>query len=169
MSITADPPGAPETERLRSQAEQLAQRRLRRERRFSAGVRVSYVVLFLLLAFLFSGAQIEIFGITINTIQLDWAFIRTYTPFIVRGVWLTIAAVDPGYRPLYCSGRRRGARPPLEVATRLRAGDVLRLAHPRHAAAAANFLLLSGLAPTRHCSERYDRGRAGAGHQLRRL
>lgn len=93
MSITADPPGRPgqtEADRLRSQAEQLAQRRRRRERRFNVGVRVSYVVLFLMLAFLFSGVTIEILGLTITTIQLDWEFIRAYTPFIVQGVWLTI-------------------------------------------------------------------------------
>lgn len=94
MSITADPPGRQpgqtETDRLRTQAEQLAQRRRRRERRFNVGVKVSYVILFLMLAFLFSGVTIEIFGLTINTIQLDWEFIRAYTPFIVQGVWLTI-------------------------------------------------------------------------------
>ena len=90
MSITAEPPGSTEVERLRSQAELLAQRRRRRERRFSAGVRVAYVVLFLALALLFSGIEFEAFGLTFSTIGLDWEFIRTYTPFIFRGVWLTI-------------------------------------------------------------------------------
>jgi polar amino acid transport system permease protein len=93
MSITADPTGTPEAseaERLRSQAELLAQRRSRRARRFSVGVKVSYVVLFLLLALLFSGLEFEIFGITFQTIGLDWDFIRTYAPFIFQGVWLTI-------------------------------------------------------------------------------
>lgn len=93
MSITADPSGhsgQTETDRLRNQAEQLAQRRRRRERRFNIGVRISYVVLFLLLAFLFSGIDTRIFGIPIRTIRLDWVFIRTYTAFIVQGVWLTI-------------------------------------------------------------------------------
>ena len=88
MSITADQTGSADSERLQSQAEQMAQRRRRRDRRFSAGVRVSYVVLFLGLAFLFSGIEIEALGI--STIALDWDFIRTYTPFIVQGVWLTI-------------------------------------------------------------------------------
>lgn len=90
MSITAGPSGLSENERLQSQTEQLAQRRQRRERRFSRGVRISYVVLFLLLAFLFSGFRLEAFGRTFKTISLDWDFIRTYIPFIVQGVWLTI-------------------------------------------------------------------------------
>lgn len=90
MSITADSSDYTDQERLRSQAEQLAQRRRRRERRFSRGVRLSYVVLFLLLAFLFSGFHAEAFGRTFKTIGLDWGFIRTYIPFIFRGVWLTI-------------------------------------------------------------------------------
>ena len=91
MSITADPPGAPpDSERLRSQAAQLTQRRRSRERRFSVGVRLSYVGLLLFLAFLFSGFRFEAGGITIRTIQLDWEFIRAYAPFIIKGVWLTI-------------------------------------------------------------------------------
>jgi polar amino acid transport system permease protein len=90
MSITAEPTGAAESERLRSQTEQLARRRRVRERRYSVGVRVAYVVLFILLAFLFSGIRFEIAGRTIRTIQLDWDFIGTYASFIFQGVWLTI-------------------------------------------------------------------------------
>jgi len=95
LSITADPvepvpPSTLESERLSGQARELAKRRSRRERRFSIGVKVSYVVLFFFLAFLFSGVQISIGGIEINTINLDWEFIRTYAGFIFRGVWLTI-------------------------------------------------------------------------------
>ncbi len=90
MGITADPDEASEVERLQRQAEQLARRRRERERRFSLGVRVSYLVLFLLLAFLFSGFQAQIGGITIRTIKLDFEFIATYAPFIFQGVWLTI-------------------------------------------------------------------------------
>ena len=90
MSITADPPGTPDSDRLRTQAEQLTQRRRSRARRFTVGVRVSYVALFLFLAFLFSGTRLEIGGLTIRTIGLDWEFIRAYTPFIFQGVWLTI-------------------------------------------------------------------------------
>lgn len=95
MSITADPvepvpPSTLDSERLSGQARELAKRRSRRERRFSIGVKVSYVVLFFFLAFLFSGVQISIGGIEINTISLDWEFIRTYAGFIFRGVWLTI-------------------------------------------------------------------------------
>jgi polar amino acid transport system permease protein len=95
LSITADPvepvpPSTLDSERLSGQARELAKRRSRRERRFSIGVKVSYVVLFFFLAFLFSGVQISIGGIEINTINLDWEFIRTYAGFIFRGVWLTI-------------------------------------------------------------------------------
>ena len=90
MSITADPPGTPDSDRLRTQAEQLTQRRRSRARRFTVGVRVSYVVLFLFLACLVSGTRLEIGGLTIRTIGLDWEFIRAYTPFIFQGVWLTI-------------------------------------------------------------------------------
>jgi polar amino acid transport system permease protein len=86
MSITAEP----DSDRLQAQAEQLSQRRRSRARRFAVGVRVSYIVLFLGLAFLFSGIEVQIGGLTISTIQLDWDFIRTYLPFIFRGVWLTI-------------------------------------------------------------------------------
>jgi polar amino acid transport system permease protein len=90
MNAVAQSSDVTEAERLQSQAEQLAQRRQRRSRRFNTGVRLSYVVFFLALAFLFSGIRIEFAGLTIRTIDLDWEFITTYTPFIVRGVWLTI-------------------------------------------------------------------------------
>lgn len=79
-----------EDERLRQQAEQLARRRRRRERHFALGVRVSYLVLFGALAFLFSGFRAQLGPIAIRTIKLDWGFIATYTPFIFQGVWLTI-------------------------------------------------------------------------------
>ena len=71
MSITADPPPGSEHERLMSQAEQLARRRRSRERRFALGVRVSYVVLFALLALLFSGLDLRPYNIPFRTIQLD--------------------------------------------------------------------------------------------------
>jgi len=94
MSITIDPanppPPAGEGDRLRTQAEQLTRRRQRRERRFSLGVRFSYIVLFFFLALLFSGIDTTIGGIRVRTIGLDWEFIRTYTRFIFQGVWLTI-------------------------------------------------------------------------------
>lgn len=79
-----------EQERQQSQTQQLAGRRRRRERRFAVGVRLSYLVLFLLLALLFSGIDLREQGIPLRTIGLDWEFIGTYAPFIVRGVGLTI-------------------------------------------------------------------------------
>lgn len=90
MSVTTGPTPQTETERLQSQASTLNQRRRRRDRRFRSGVRISYVVLFLALAWLFSGIEFQIAGLTVRTIGLDWDFIRTYTPFIFRGVGLTI-------------------------------------------------------------------------------
>jgi polar amino acid transport system permease protein len=95
LSITADPVESvqptTEEERLSGQARELARRRSRRERRFSIGVKVSYIILFLAVAFLFGGADLTIGPIQIKTISLDWDFIRTYTPFIFQGVWLTIS------------------------------------------------------------------------------
>ena len=94
MSATAGPtnssPPGTDPERLRRQSELLTRRRRGRERRFNVGVRVSYVVLFLLLALLFSGIDLRDSGIPLRTIRLDWAFIRSYAPFIFQGVWLTI-------------------------------------------------------------------------------
>jgi polar amino acid transport system permease protein len=94
LSATADPvePVGPtaEEERLSGQARELARRRGRRERRFSIGVKISYIFLFLGVMFLFGGVDITIGPIHIKTIGLDWDFIRTYTPFIFRGVYLTI-------------------------------------------------------------------------------
>ena len=64
----SEPPGT-EPERLRRQSEQLSRRRRGRERRFNVGVRVSYVVLFLLLGFLFSGIDLRSYGIPLRTIR----------------------------------------------------------------------------------------------------
>ena len=94
MSATAGPtdstPPGIDPERLRHQSEQLTRRRRGRARRFNVGVRVSYVVLFLLLAILFSGIDLRPYGLPLRTIGLDWEFIRAYAPFIFQGVWLTI-------------------------------------------------------------------------------
>lgn len=89
-SIRSPAQAAPEDPPVASQAELLAQRRRQKERRFRTGVYIAYLTLFAALAFLFSGAEFEILGIEISTIQLDWEFIGTYAGFIFQGVWLTI-------------------------------------------------------------------------------
>jgi polar amino acid transport system permease protein len=99
MSLTAEPvqppdapPPAPGTRAAanKTQADLLAERRRSKERRFKTGVWISYGVLLGFLVFLFSGVQFTIFGVTFQTISLDWDFIETYAPFIFAGVWLTI-------------------------------------------------------------------------------
>jgi polar amino acid transport system permease protein len=99
MSLTAEPvqppdapPPAPGTRAAanKTQADLLAERRRSKERRFKTGVWISYAVLLGFLVFLFSGVQFTIFGVTFQTISLDWDFIETYAPFIFAGVWLTI-------------------------------------------------------------------------------
>ena len=85
------------------------------QRRFTAGVVASWIVLLLLLAFIFSGVQISLgpegftigvpavklmllslplavpFGpLVLKTIHLDWEFIVTWTPNISQGIWQTI-------------------------------------------------------------------------------
>ena len=44
-----------------------------------------------LLALLFSGIDLRPYGVPLRAIRLDWGFIRSYTPFIFQGVWLTIS------------------------------------------------------------------------------
>lgn len=54
------------------------------------GVRLSYAILLLALAYAFSGSSLSLAGIQFNTISLDWTFIRSHWFFIFNGVWLTI-------------------------------------------------------------------------------
>lgn len=96
MAVSADPlnqPDGPDLSPLdttATQKELIGQRRRKRERRFTVGVTLSYIGLFLLLAFLFSGISFEIFGLQIQTISLDWGFIGEYAGFIAGGITLTI-------------------------------------------------------------------------------
>jgi polar amino acid transport system permease protein len=73
-----------------SQSDLVYRRQQRSRTRFGIGVQLSYAVLFALLLFLFSGLRFELGGLTIRTIALDGAFIRTYAPLIAGGVPLTI-------------------------------------------------------------------------------
>jgi polar amino acid transport system permease protein len=96
MSISADPLDQPDrdpsdlADLYQGQRDTVADRRRRRDKRFTTGVYLSYLALFALLVFLFSGIRFTVFGVEIKTIQLDWEFIRTYSGFIFNGVWLTI-------------------------------------------------------------------------------
>jgi polar amino acid transport system permease protein len=77
-------------ERHRSQAQQIHDLHRRRRQRFNLGVNTSYIVLFALLLYAFSGIQIQIGNIRLTTIRLDWEFIASYWYFIFGGVGLTI-------------------------------------------------------------------------------
>lgn len=96
MGISADPLDRPDSteaeiaEIYQGQRVTVADRRRRRDQKFTRGVFLSYIVLFSLLVFLFSGISFSVFGVQIKTIGLDWDFIRTYGGFIFAGIWLTI-------------------------------------------------------------------------------
>ncbi|MBX3002177.1 MAG: amino acid ABC transporter permease [Caldilineaceae bacterium] len=77
-------------DRHRSQAQQIYELQRRRRQRFSLGVNISYVVLFALLLYAFSGLQLQIGNLRFTTIRLDWNFIGEYWYFIFGGVGLTI-------------------------------------------------------------------------------
>ncbi|MCA9963376.1 MAG: amino acid ABC transporter permease [Anaerolineales bacterium] len=74
----------------KSQAQLIYEQQRRRQRRFSTGVNVSYLVLLGVLFLAFSGLHVNILGVQLKTIQLDWAFIFERAPFIFGGVGLTI-------------------------------------------------------------------------------
>ncbi|MEZ4514679.1 MAG: amino acid ABC transporter permease [Chloroflexota bacterium] len=78
------------SESNKSQAQLIYELQRQRQRRFSTGVNVSYIVLLAMLFLAFSGLQVNILGVQLKTIQLDWAFIFERTPFIFGGVGLTI-------------------------------------------------------------------------------
>lgn len=77
-------------DRYPSQAEHIRALQQRSTRRFSLGVNGSYVLLFLVLIYAFSGVRFTVAGLQFTTISLDWAFIRSHWFFIFNGVWLTI-------------------------------------------------------------------------------
>jgi polar amino acid transport system permease protein len=77
-------------DRHRSQAQQIHELQRRRRQRFSLGVNISYVILFALLLYAFSGLQLQVGNLRLTTIRLDWQFISEYWYFIFGGVGLTI-------------------------------------------------------------------------------
>ena len=74
----------------KSQAELIYELQQRQKSRFNLGVNLSWVVLLTLLAFTFSGIQLNILGLPITTIRLDFDFVREQAPFISGGIGLTI-------------------------------------------------------------------------------
>jgi polar amino acid transport system permease protein len=74
----------------KSQAELIHDLQRRRRLRFQMGVNVSWVVLFLILIFLFSGVRFTVGNVEFRTIHLDFTFIRENATFISQGVWTTI-------------------------------------------------------------------------------
>ena len=67
MAVVADPVG-------KSQAELIYELRKRREFMFNLNVNLSWLVLFGLLVFMFSGVQFSVGDVVIKTIQLDFDF-----------------------------------------------------------------------------------------------
>jgi polar amino acid transport system permease protein len=74
----------------KSQAELIFELKQRQQNRFQRGVWTSWAVLLAVLILAFSGLNFEIGGLHFRTIQLDFAFIRQWVPFIFGGVGLTI-------------------------------------------------------------------------------
>ncbi len=83
MSVTAKPTG-------KSQAELIYELKQHQKLIFKLKVYLSWAVLFALLLFMFSGISFTIVGLEIKTIQLDFAFIREWAPFIAGGIWQTL-------------------------------------------------------------------------------
>ncbi len=82
--------GSTEGSRAKSQAELIYELQQRRRAQFNMGVNASWAVLLALLFFLFSGANFNLLGLEIRTINLNFEFIRTYFRFIAEGAFLTI-------------------------------------------------------------------------------
>jgi polar amino acid transport system permease protein len=84
---TAIPAHAPPA---KTQAELIHELQQRNERRFTASVMVSWIVLLLLLVFLFSGFRAQVGPFTVKTIRVDLSFVAQWAPFIAAGVWQTL-------------------------------------------------------------------------------
>lgn len=80
----------PSNDPYASQTEQIRALQQRGRRRFRLGVNASYILLFAVLVYAFSGVQFDVAGLRFTTIRLDWEFIRKNWYFIFNGVWLTI-------------------------------------------------------------------------------
>ncbi len=82
MNLTKAEGGQP-----KSQADLLFEAQQRRERQFKANVAISWIVLLIVLAIIFSGESLP-FGL--RTIKLDGSFISENMSFIASGIWSTI-------------------------------------------------------------------------------
>ncbi len=87
-TVTSTAPHA--VARIKTQAELIHEQQERAMRAFSIQVAISWVVLLALLGLLFGGVEAEIGPFQIKTIELDFEFIRTWSPFISEGIWQTI-------------------------------------------------------------------------------
>jgi len=74
----------------KTQAELIYEQQQRAQRQFTASVIISWVILLLLLAFLFSGVDLALGPIRITTIHVDMQFVRAWAPFIAEGAGATI-------------------------------------------------------------------------------
>jgi polar amino acid transport system permease protein len=74
----------------KSQAELIFEFQQQRQRRFLLGVILSWLLLMSFLFLLFSGLQLNVWGLEIRTIQLDYGFMRQYVGFIAQGIGLTL-------------------------------------------------------------------------------
>jgi len=108
----------PSDNKLSFQVEQIRQRK---ERWFWLKVFLSWSILFFLLLFLFSGLNINVFGLKIKTIDLDLEFIKRSGPDISQGIVLTmtlsIASIALASLLALLSALGRMSRIPLAYAT----------------------------------------------------
>ena len=84
------PASSPTIAAPKSQADLIYDLQVKAKRRFSIGTVISWMLMLIFLAFLFSGIRISLGDFSFKTIHLDQVFIRENIPFITRGVWATI-------------------------------------------------------------------------------
>jgi polar amino acid transport system permease protein len=77
-------------ERALSRTEVVLRQQERQRYMFGIQVTVWWIIILILLIFLFSGVTIDFGPIHISTIQLDTEFMKTWAPYISRGVPVTI-------------------------------------------------------------------------------
>ena len=88
MSVTAEASPAPDPGK--SQADLIYDLQQRKRRNFRIGVYVSWAVILAIMILAFSGLEVNIFGLQISTISLDFDFMVERWKFIVAGVGWTI-------------------------------------------------------------------------------
>jgi len=73
-----------------TQAELILRQQVRAQRAFSVKVVLSWAALLAFLAFIFSGARLDLGPLAIQTIRIDWDFISEWAPYISEGAIKTI-------------------------------------------------------------------------------